>query len=126
MHGYRPVLFAAFVVLNLGCYAFSAKQLSATRSLLRGSNSEVRDRLLKSISVGTSHADAELLLKSLGPELRFEPSLSSASPPMIHCRYTGDKRLFSYTVWLIQIDCPDGYVADILCEQIAVEYGLFD
>jgi hypothetical protein len=126
MHGCQLVLFTVSVTLSVGCNAFSSKQPSSTPSFLRGSDSQIRERLLNSIPVGTSDADAERIAKSLGLELTPDSSVDAGVAPAIHCRYIEKRRLSGQTMWLIQIDCPDGKVTDILCEQIGIDYTLFD
>ena len=119
MHGCRSVFFALSFFLTVGCTSFQPEHHSAKPSFLRGNNSEIREYLLRKITIGTLSEDAENLAKSLGLELSPRPDLGSEASRAIECRYTGQKGLFGQNIWLIQIDCPDGKVSDIFCEQIA-------
>ena len=76
--------------------------------------------MLKEIPVGTSQAEALRIVRSLGLEPQTESDLNSGKP-LILCNYTGKKGLTGEVTWLVQIDCPEGKVTDILCEQIGVD-----
>lgn len=102
-------------------YKCSIDKLGVAPSLLRGNPPQVRERLLTHIPIGTPRIDAERHLKSLGLELTPQFELGSEALDSIHCRHNEKKGLFGEATWLIQIDCLDGAVADIFCEQIAIE-----
>ena len=121
MHGRLPIMIAVTLSLTFGCTSVPSKQLGVAPSLLRGNPPQVRERLLTHIPIGTPRVDAERHLKSLGLELTPQSELGSETPDSIHCRHTEKKGLFGEATWLIQIDCLDGAVADIFCEQIAIE-----
>lgn len=122
MHGCRCLQLALAIAITLGCSSVPSNHFSATPSLLRGDSLEVRNRLLKHIPIGTPREDADQLVKSLGLELTPRSELASAAADAIECRHIGSNGTFGQTTWLIRIDCPDGKVADILCEQIGISY----
>ena len=122
----RLILFAGFVFFIAGCNVFPSKLPSSTPAFLRGNTSEIRQKLLKIIPIGTSHEDAERLVESLGLELTSEPVMDSRGSGAIQCQYEGKQGLFDHTVWLIEINCPDGKVADLFCEQIGLDHGFLD
>jgi len=120
MDGCRCILLALAVSQSFGCTAGPPDYFSATPSFLRGNPSEVREHLLTHIPIGTPHKDAEQMVKSLGLELTPQSELGSEAIDAIECRHTGPNGPFGQKTWLIRIDCPDGKVADILCEPIGV------
>ena len=122
MHGCRPVPLIAMVSLIIGCTWVPSKHLSAKPSFLCGNPPEVRERLLTHIPIGTPQKDAERLAELLGLERTPQSDLGFQAQDSIHCRFTVEKGLFGQAIWLIQIDCPDGKVADILCEQIGITH----
>ena len=120
MHGRLPISIAVALFFAFGCTSVPSKQLWLAPSLLRGNPPQVRERLLTHIRIGTPRIDAERHLKSLGLEPIPQSELSTEALDSIHCRHTEKKGLFGEVTWLIQIDCPDGAVADIFCEQIGM------
>ena len=118
MHHLKTITFVLVPFLALGCIALPPKQLSATSNVFRGPRHQLRERLLDCIPVGTPRIDAESQLRSLGFEMTPPSELSSESRDSIHCKQTEKSGLFGQTTWLVQIDCPDGAVADIFCERI--------
>ncbi len=122
MHGWRPVLISAAFFLTVGCTSFSTQHDSVAPFLLKGDQAQVRERLLARIPIGTSQAEAERLVKSFGLELTPESELGFDSHDSINCRHTVRKGMFGQAFWIIQIDCPNGAVSDIICEQIGIEY----
>jgi hypothetical protein len=117
---FAPHVFLVFA--TIGCATFPSKELSQRPSILRGSNLEIQEELLKRIPIGTSHDDAKRLIQSLGLELTPKSGLGLEPQDVIACQYTGRKGLFGQATWLIEIDCPDGKVADIICEQIFMSF----
>lgn len=115
-------LFAFSIFGTIGCTTFPSKYISQRPSILRGSNLEIQQELLKRIPIGTSREDAERLIQSLGLELTPPSGLGLEPQDVIACQYTGRTGLFGQATWLIEIDCPLGKVADIICEQISVNF----
>jgi hypothetical protein len=122
MHGRRCFLIVLAVTITLGCKILPSNYFASTPSLLRGNPSEVRQQLLTHIPIGTPRKDADQLVKSLGLELTPHYELGSVAVDSIECRHTGANGLFAETVWLIRIDCPEGKVADIVCDSISLSY----
>ena len=120
MQGWRSVPIAMALFLAWGCASYSLKQHSTSPSLLHGNPSQVRERLLAHIPIDTPRPEAERIARTLGLELTPQSELGSGAFDSIHCRHSEKKGLFGETVWLIQIDCPDGAVAEIICEQIGI------
>lgn len=115
------ILLAFSLLLALGCSSLATRQSSTTKSLFRGSPDQVRDRLLASIPIGMSRRDAEVRVTELGLTKTNPSEIAMASPPFISCRYL-DKSFWSgESIWLIQINCPDDKVSEIICEQIGIE-----
>jgi hypothetical protein len=107
--------------LNLtGCSSLSFRKEPPVPAILSGSNEEIREKLIQEIPIGSSRADAERVIRSLGLEPQPESNLDTGKP-LILCSYSGRKGLTGQNTWLIQIDCPDGQVTDIFCEQIGTE-----
>ncbi|MCU0720406.1 MAG: hypothetical protein MUC83_11930 [Pirellula sp.] len=113
--------FVLFLILGLGCSSLSTRPSITNKSLFRGSPDQVRDRLLAKIPVGMSRIDAERQVESLGLTKSAPSAIAGESPPFISCRYLEKSLWFGETIWLIQIDCPDGKVSDIICEQIGIQ-----
>ena len=122
MHGYRQVHLVVALFLTVGCTSVSSNQYSVETSLLRGEPAQVRERLLTQIPIGTPQLEAERLATSLGLELTPQSEMGSEALDSINCRTTVRKGLFGEAFWLIQIDCPDGTVSNIICEQIGIDY----
>jgi len=121
MFGRNRIFLVLLLTLGLGCSSLSTRPSSTNKNLFRGSPDQVRDRLLASIPIGTSRRDAENQVVSLGLTKSNPSEIAMESTPFISCRYL-DKSFWSgETIWLIQIDCPDGKVSDIICEQIGIE-----
>jgi len=119
MHNYRPILLAAVVSLIIGCAWRPSKPLSTTPAFLRGNPAQARQQLLTWIPVGTPQYDAERMVESLGLERTPQCDLGFIATDSISCRYT-DERWFSHVIWIIQIDCVEGQVDNIICEQLSM------
>jgi len=122
MHVRRCILLTVAMSLTLGCAIVPSHYFSAKPSFLRGTTSEVRKQLIAHIPIGTPRKEADQLVKSLGLELTPPSDLAWVDVDAIECRHTVPNGLFGQTIWIIRIDCPDGKVADILCEQIGLSY----
>jgi len=122
MHRRRRFLIAMAVTITLGCKTLPSNYSASSTLLMRGTPSEVREQLLTRIPIGTPRKDAEQLVKAIGLELTPQSELATVNIDTIECRHTGGNGLFGQTIWLIRIDCPDGTVADILCEKIGLSY----
>ncbi len=122
MHGWRPVQIGLMLCLVVGCTSIPSNQHSVDPSLLKGDSAEVQQRLLTHIPIGTPQLEAEQLVKSFGFELTPESELGFDSHDSINCRLTVRKGLFGQAVWIIQIECTNGTVSDIICEQMGVSY----
>lgn len=116
----QRAILLGLVIFSGGCSSFGLRKEPPIPSILRGSNQEIRQNLLQKIPVGSSRADAERIIRSLGLEPQPESDLNTGQP-LILCNYTGNTGLHKQTTWLIQIDCPDGKVTDIVCEQIGAD-----
>ena len=90
-------------------------------AVLQGSNTDIRERLLREIPIGTSREDAENRVKSLGLYLVPPSELEPEASRFIHCRFDVRKGRSGQNTWMIQIDCPEGKVIDAFCEQVGVE-----
>lgn len=119
MRSQLALLFALSLTLT-GCSSLNFRKEPPVPAVLSGSNQEIREKLLKEIPIGSSQADAERVIRSLGLEPQPESNLDTGKP-LILCSYSGRKGLSGQNTWLIQIDCPEGQVTDIFCEQIGTE-----
>jgi hypothetical protein len=119
MRSQLAILLALTLTLT-GCSSLSFRQEPPVPAVLSGSNQEIREKLLQEIPIGSSRADAERAIRSLGLEPQPEADLDSGKP-LILCSYSGRKGLMEQNTWLIQIDCPDGQVTDVFCEQIGTD-----
>lgn len=117
---YSWMKYLALVIAFSGCSTLSFRDAPAPPAVLRGSNSEIREKLLEKIPTGTPRPEAEQTLRSLGLEPQPESDLDSGKP-LILCNFTRRQGLSGQNTWLIQLDCPDGKVTDIICEQIGTE-----
>lgn len=118
----RRRLLGTVVLLALagGCQSTANRQAAVPSALLRGSPEQIRERLLTHIPVGTPRGDARRIAVALGLEPAPEPELGPEAKDSLHFRYQGRYGWFGEALWLIQIDCPDGVVADLFCEQIGI------
>ena len=126
MFGPNRMLFNLFLLLGLscfgsGCSSLSTRPSSTNKYLFRGSPDQVRDRLLANIPVGMSRIDAERQVDSLGLTKSNPSEIAMESPPFISCRYLDNSFWSGESIWLIQIECPEGKVSDIICERIGFE-----
>lgn len=115
-------ILAVVISTVFGCNAVAPKAVSTTPLLLRGPPSDVQARLLTYIPIGTPREDAQHLLEALGLELPAETGAGSEARETIACRHTEQNGLTDQTVWLIQVDCQEGKVAEIICETIELAY----
>ena len=58
------MMIALSFFLTVGCTSFQPKYRSIPPAVLQGSNSDIRERLLREIPIGTNRDDAERLVKS--------------------------------------------------------------
>jgi hypothetical protein len=121
MFGRNRILFVLLLILGLGCSSLSTRPSSANKNPFRGSPNQVRDRLLSSIPIGMSRIDAERQVVALGLTKSNPSEIAMESPPFISCRYLDKSFWYGETIWLIQIECPEGKVSDIICERIGFE-----
>ena len=126
MFGWNRILVVLYLLFGLSCFGLGCSSLSTRPSstnkyLFRGSPDQVRDRLLANIPVGMSRMDAERQVESLGLTKSDPSAIAMESPPFISCRYLDESLWFGDTIWLVQIECPDGKVSDIICEQIGIQ-----
>ncbi len=129
MFGRNPFLIALWLILGVGCSSLSTMPprtpsttpSSANKKLFRGSPDQIRERLLASIPIGMSRKDAEDRVVSLGLTKSDPSEIAMESPPFISCRYLDESFWSGDTIWLIQIECPEGKVSDIICERISFE-----
>lgn len=118
----RFIVIVGLIGLAGGCRTAATRQSSVASSLLRGSPAQIRERLLTHIPVGTTRNDAQRIAVSLGLEPAPERNLGPEADDSIHFRYQGRHGWFGEALWLIQIECPDGVVKDLFCEQIGIEW----
>lgn len=115
------LLLAAFVFAAiLGCKASTLSAPAASLpAVLQGSDSEIRDRLLAKIPIGTSMPDAEQIVKSHG--LRCSQEIDAkTNEPYLSCGYTDKSDAWVTWVWQICIDCPSGAVSEISCKRSGI------
>lgn len=113
-------LVVAWTCLSVGCTSLTSKRASGTASLLKGNPLQIRGRLLSQIPVGTPRADAMQIALSLGLEPTLNPLGEPPEDNSLHFQKEGKQWWGGQEISLIQIDCPDGVVEDISCEQIGV------
>jgi hypothetical protein len=87
---------------------------------LHATPTEIQERLLSQIPFGTPRADAVRIAMSLG--LEPTPNQHGESPE--DCTLHFQKKIKQWwegrKISLVQIDCPNGMVEDIICEQIGI------
>ena len=120
MHRWPHYLIIAWICLSVGCTSLTSKRSSAASSQLHGTPPEIRDRLLSQIPFGTPRADAVRIAMSLG--LKPTPNHNAESPEdgTLHFQKEIKPWWGGRKISLVQIDCPNGMVEDIICEQIGV------
>ena len=106
--------------MSVGCTSLTSKHKSGTSSQLQGTTPEIRGRLLSQIPLGTSRADAKRIARSLGLEPTPGKLVELPDDNTLHFQKEGKQWWGGHKIFLIQIDCPDGVVEDIFCEQIGV------
>lgn len=121
MHHHTVTALALLMLSSLGCQGIPLPIRSAKPAILYGDNPEIREKLLTQIPVGTSRAEAERRVQELGFEITPSLNLEPETGDQIHCRYTGRKGLLGEAIWLLQINCAEGKVVDIIVEQIGIE-----
>jgi hypothetical protein len=120
MLGRGLLIIIVLVFASMGCNPLPSIGKSKRPPILQGNNSDIRERLLARIPIGTSRGEAERVIQSLGLELTPESGFGFEPRDVIACQYSGRKGVFGEATWIIEINCPDGKVADIICEQIGV------
>lgn len=121
MFGRNRIVLVLFLILGIGCSSLSTSTAIAKKNPFRGSPNQVRERLLLSIPIGMSRIDAEKQVDALGLTKNDPSEIGMESPPFISCRYLDKSFWYGETIWIIQIECPDGKVSDIICERIGFE-----
>ena len=120
--GWRVPLVGSVLLIGLavGCSSITTKSTPVASSLLRGSPEQIRERLLTHIPVGMTRAEAQRIAVALGLEPAPERALGVEASDSLHFRHQGKHGWFGESLCLIQIECPDGVVADLFCEQIGI------
>lgn len=113
----RTCLVVALFFLLMGCTGLPLNQPSAASSLLRGNPQRIRERLLTEIPIGTSRTDAMRIAMSLGLE-PAPPTIGLDEDHSLRFQNEGKHGWFGQKISLIQIECSEGGVEDIFCEQI--------
>ncbi len=122
MLGRGLLIVIVLVFATMGCNSLPSKGKSKRPPILQGNNSDIREGLLARIPIGTSRGEAERVIQLLGLELTPESGFGFEPRDVIGCQYSGRKGLLGEATWIIEIKCPDGKVADIICEQIGVGF----
>jgi len=113
-------LVVAWICLSVGCTSLTSKRSSATPLQLHGTPPEIRERLLSQIPFGTPRAGAMRIAMSLGLEPTPNHYTERPEDSTLHFQKETKQWWGGRKISLIQIDCPNGMVEDILCEQIGV------
>jgi hypothetical protein len=125
MKRWNHTLIATFLCLSTGCSLLPSKSSSVSSSLssslLRGNPEQIRERLLSHIPIGTPRTDAMRIALSLELE-PSPPTLGLDEDTSLHFQKQGRQWWGGEQVSLIQVECPNGVVEDIFCEQIGVEW----
>jgi hypothetical protein len=102
----------------LGIVACSslATRTASNPIVLRGSNEEIRERLLTLIPIGTPQEDAERIAIDNGLRCSAEVD-SKTNEPYLSCGWSRKSGMWVTWVWQIRIDCVEGRVSDISCKQ---------
>ena len=120
MHVLQTALILLALSFCVSCTSIPAQSGLVAPNLLQGNPMQVRAKLLGCIPIGTPRVEAERLVEQLGMERTPQVELSPGAVNSIHCRHTTKNGLFGQSTWLIQIDCPNGVVEDVFCEQIGL------
>ena len=120
MRRWQCYLLAVWICLSMGCTTLTSKHISGTSSQLQGTTPQIRGRLLSQIPLGTPRADAKRIAISLGLEPTPGKLVELPDDNTLHFQTEGKQWWGGRKISLIQIDCPDGVVEDIFCEQIGV------
>jgi hypothetical protein len=120
MRRWQCFLLVAWICLSVGCTGLTSKHTSGTSSQLQGTTPQIRGRLLSQIPLGTPRADAKRIAISLGLEPTTGKLDQLPDDNTLHFQKEGKQWWGGRKISLIQIDCPDGVVEDIFCEQIGV------
>lgn len=112
---------ALLILSTIGCQGVPSTLQSEKPAILNGNNPAIREKLLAQIPPGTPQTEAVRRIHELGFEMPPKFEQGSESHEQILCRYTGRNGLFSNATWLIQLDCPEGKVADIFVEKIVIQ-----
>ena len=118
MRRWQCYLLAVWICLSMGCTTLTSKHISGTSSQLQGTTPQIRGRLLSQIPLGTPRADAKRIAISLGLEPTPGKLVELPDDNTLHFQKEGKQWWGGRKISLIQIDCPDGVVEDIFCEQI--------
>ena len=120
MRRWQCYLLVAWVGLSVACTSLTSKHISGTSSQLQGTTPQIRGRLLSQIPLGTPRADAKRIAISLGLEPAPGKLVELPGDNTLHFQKEGKQWWGGRKISLIQIDCSDGVVEDIFCEQIGV------
>lgn len=120
MHRRQFNLAIGLICLSVGCTSLTPKQATGKSSLWHGEPQQIRESLLSQIPLGTPRADAIRIATSMGleptPGQLFEVSESNS----LHFQKEGKQWWGGQKVSMIQIECSNGVVEDIFCEQIGI------
>jgi hypothetical protein len=117
MRGFSIICMVVVLIVS-GCSA-SPKANSPVPTILRGADSDVRERLLAKIPIGTTQSEAQQIMAELGLQSRVEVD-STTSERYLSCRMEDKRDFWVRWVWQIRIDCPEGVVSDISCQQAGI------
>ena len=117
MNHSRTCLATALICLFMGCTGLPSNHPSTASSLLRGNPQQIRERLLSEIPIGTTRTDAMRIAMSLGLD-SAPPTFGLNEDNSLRFQNEGKHGWFGQKISLIQIECSQGVVEDISCEQI--------
>ena len=107
---YLLVISSIVLIILTECRSFSTRKNIPT--ILRGNDSEIRDRILTKIPRGTLQVEAERILEANELDCSNEIKYTTKQPFLL-CSYSDNSDLWVTWVWMINIDCPRGRVSAI-------------
>lgn len=112
------LLITAFlVVVAAGCKSSALSQQQPTKpAILSGNDTDVRERLLTEIPIGTTLAQAERIMQGHGFRC-YKETNDKTNEPYLWCRYSHMSDVWVEWTWNIMIHCPGGFVSEIQCSQ---------
>lgn len=112
------MLITAFLVAAVaGCKSFALSQQQPTKpAILSGNDTDIRNRLLTEIPIGTKLADAERIMQGHGFHC-YQGIDDKTTEPYLWCQYSHKADVWVEWTWNIVIDCPGGFVSEIRCTQ---------